>query len=104
MIETMQSLAEVLTNLAQKAINEGKEVVDQPLFVQVSSDHTEVHIRKGDLHIMVSVGAEAAVWDINNWEGEPIQNPYWVNDLKITDIMLDAWTVAYNADRVMVAS
>jgi hypothetical protein len=53
---------------------------------------------------MVSVGAEAAVWDINNWNGEPIQNPYWVNDLKITDILLDAWTVAYNADRVMVAS
>ena len=100
----MLSLTEVLTLLAQTAINAKKEVVGQPLFVQVSSDHTEVHIRKGDLHIMVSVGDEAAVWNINDWNGEPIQNPYWVNDLMVADILLAAWDCAYNADRVMVAS
>jgi hypothetical protein len=103
MTETMQSLTEVLMGLAQSAMNDGKEVTDQPLFIQVSSDHTEIHIRKGDLHIMVARGADAAVYNCVQWHEYPVVNPFWSNDLKVADILSAAWEMSYDADRVMTA-
>ena len=103
MTETTKTIAEVLTDFAQKTINKHEPfaVIDSPLLIQVSSDHSEVHMHKGELHLMISIGTDAGIWDCKNWHGECIQNPYWVNDLKVADVIADIWAVAYNIDRMM---
>ena len=103
MTETTKTIAEVLMNLAQQTINKHEPfaVIDVPLLIQVSSDHSEVHMHKGELHLMISFGKDAGIWDCKNWHGECIQNPFWVNDLKVADVIADIWAVSYNIDRMM---
>jgi hypothetical protein len=103
MTETTKTIAEVLMDLAQQTINKHEPfaVIDVPLLIQVSSDHSEVHMHKGELHLMISFGKDAGIWDCKNWHGECIQNPFWVNDLKVADVIADIWAVSYNIDRMM---
>ena len=103
MTETTKTIAEVLMDLAQQTINKHEPfaVIDVPLLIQVSSDHSEVHMHKGELHLMISFGKDAGIWDCKNWHGECIQNPFWVNDLKVADVLADIWAVSYNIDRMM---
>jgi hypothetical protein len=104
MTVTEKTLAEVITDLAQQTINRGEafNVIDCPLQIQISSDHSEIHMTKGDLHLMVAMtGDDTGIFDCNSWFGECIQNPYWVNDLKVADVIADIWAVSYNIDRMM---
>ena len=104
MIETMQSVAEAIKDIAQKAINGGAEITDCPLHIQVSSDHTEIHMLKGDLHLMVAVtGDDCGIYNCTTTD-DALQNPYWVNEVKVSNVIADMWAVAYDIDRVMVAS
>ena len=104
MTETTKTLAEVLSDLAQQTINrvEPFGVIDSPLQIQVSSDHSEIHLTKGDLHLMVAMtGDDTGIFDCNSWFGECIQNPFWVGNLKVADVIADIWAVSYNIDRMM---
>ena len=104
MTETTKTLAEVITDLAQQTINrvEPFGIIDCPLQIQVSSDHSEIHLTKGDLHLMVAMtGEDTGIFDCNSWYGECIQNPFWINNLKVADVIADIWAVSYNIDRMM---
>ena len=104
MTETTKTIAEVLSDLAQQTINrvEPFGVIDVPLQIQVSSDHSEIHLTKGDLHLMVAMtGDDTGIFDCNSWFGECIQNPFWINSLKVADVLADIWAVSYNIDRMM---
>ena len=104
MTETNKTLAEVITDLAQQTINrvEPFGVIDVPLQIQVSSDHSEIHLTKGDLHLMVAMtGDDTGIFDCNSWFGECIQNPFWLGNLKVADVLADIWAVSYNIDRMM---
>ena len=107
MTETTKTLAEVITDLAQQAINRVQlfGIIDCPLQIQVSSDHSEIHMTKGDLHLMVAMtGDDTGIFDCNQWFGEGIQNPFWIGNLKVADVIADIWDVSYNIDRMMSKS
>ena len=90
MTETNKTLAEVITDLAQQTINrvEPFGVIDVPLQIQISSDHSEIHLTKGDLHLMVAMtGEDTGIFDCNNWFGDCIQNPFWLGNLKVADVI-----------------
>ena len=104
MTETNKTLAEVLSDLAQQTINRNEPfgVIDVPLQIQVSSDHSEIHLTKGDLHLMVAMtGEDTGIFDCNNWFGDCIQNPFWIGNLKVADVIADIWAVSYEIDRMM---
>jgi hypothetical protein len=104
MTETTKTLAEVLSDLAQQTINRNEPfgVIGVPLQIQVSSDHSEIHMSKGDLHLMIAMtGEDTGIFDCNNWFGECIQNPFWINNLKVADVISDIWDVSYKIDRIM---
>jgi len=104
MKQTNQSLAEAIQGMAQHVIDTQREifaVIDCPLQIQVSSDHSEIHMIKGALHLMVALnGDDAGIYDCNSM-GYCIQNPYWVGSLKVADVLADIWAVSYNIDRFM---
>ena len=104
MTETTKTLAEAIKALAQQAINKSEAfgIIDCPLQIQVSSDHSEIHMTKGDLHLMVAMtGDDTGIFDCNQWFSEGIQNPFWINNLKVADVIADIWDVSYNIDRMM---
>ena len=104
MKQTNQSLAEAIKEMAQHTINTQRDafaVIDVPLHIQVSSDHSEIHMSKGELHLMVALnGDDAGIYDCNSM-GYAVQNPYWVGSLKVADVLADIWAVSYNIDRFM---
>ena len=104
MKQTNQSLAEAIKEMAQHVINTSRDsfaVIDCPLQIQVSSDHSEIHMRKGALHLMVALtGDDAGIYDCNSM-GYAVQNPYWINSLKPADVIADIWAVAYEVDKIM---
>ena len=104
MKQTNQSLAEAIKEMAQHTINTQREifaVIDCPLQIQVSSDHSEIHMTKGALHLMVAItGDDAGSYDCNSM-GYSVQNPYWINSLKPADVIADIWAVAYEIDKMM---
>ena len=104
MKQTNQSLAEAIQGMAQHVIDTQREifaVIDCPLQIQVSSDHSEIHMRKGALHLMVALtGDDAGIYDCNSM-GYAVQNPYWINSLKPADVIADIWAVAYEIDKIM---
>ena len=104
MKQTNQSIAEVIKEMAQHTVNVQRDpfaVIDVPLHIQVSSDHTEIHMSKGDLHLMVALnGDDAGIYDCNSM-GYAVQNPFWINNLKVADVIADIWAVSYNIDRMM---
>ena len=104
MKQTNQSLAEAIQGMAQHVIDTQREifaVIDCPLHIQVSSDHSEIHMTKGALHLMIALnGDDAGIYDCNSM-GYCIQNPYWVGSLKVADVLADIWAVSYNIDRFM---
>ena len=104
MKQTNQSLAEAIKEMAQHVINTQRDsfaVIDCPLQIQVSSDHSEIHMRKGALHLMVALtGDDAGIYDCNSM-GYAVQNPYWINSLKPADVIADIWAVAYEVDKIM---
>ena len=106
MKQTNQSLAEVIKEMAQYVIDKSApfEVIDVPLHIQVSSDHSEIHMSKGELHLMVALtGDDAGIYDCNSM-GYAVQNPYWVGSLKPADVIADIWAVAYEIDKMMSQS
>lgn len=104
MKQTNQSLAEAIKEMAQHVINVQRDpfaVIDCPLHIQVSSDHSEIHMRKGELHLMIALnGDDAGIYDCNSM-GYAVQNPYWVDSLKVADVLADIWAVAYEIDKFM---
>lgn len=104
MKQTNQSLAEAIKEMAQHVINTQRDsfaVIGCPLQIQVSSDHSEIHMRKGALHLMVALsGDDAGIYDCNSM-GYAVQNPYWINSLKPADVIADIWAVAYEVDKMM---
>ena len=104
MKQTNQSIAEVIKEMAQHTVNVQRDpfaVIDVPLHIQVSSDHTEIHMSKGDLHLMVAInGNDAGIYDCNSM-GYAVQNPFWINSLKPADVIADIWAVAYEIDKMM---
>ena len=104
MKQTNQSLAEAIKEMAQHTINTQRDpfaVIDVPLHIQVSSDHSEIHMSKGELHLMVALnGDDAGIYDCNSM-GYAVQNPFWVGNLKVADVLADIWAVSYNIDRMM---
>ena len=104
MKQTNQSIAEAIKEMAQHIININRDpfaVIDCPLQIQVSSDHSEIHMRKGELHLMVALnGDDAGIYDCNSM-GYAVQNPYWINSLKPADVIADIWAVAYEVDKLM---
>ena len=104
MKQTTQSLAEAIKEMAQHVINTQRDsfaVIDCPLQIQVSSDHSEIHMRKGELHLMVALtGDDAGIYDCNSM-GYAVQNPYWIGSLKPADVIADIWAVAYEVDKIM---
>ena len=104
MKQTNQSLAETIKEMAQHVINTNCDpfaVIDCPLQIQVSSDHSEIHMRKGALHLMVALtGDDAGIYDCNSM-GYAVQNPYWIGSLKPADVIADIWAVAYEVDKIM---
>jgi archaellum component FlaG (FlaF/FlaG flagellin family) len=104
MKQTNQSLAEAIKEMAQHVINVQRDpfaVIDCPLQIQVSSDHSEIHMRKGALHLMVAItGDDAGIYDCNSM-GYAVQNPYWIGSLKPADVIADIWAVAYEVDKIM---
>jgi len=107
MKQTNQSLAETIKEMAQHTINVQRDafaVIDVPLHIQVSSDHSEIHMSKGELHLMVALtGDDAGIYDCNSM-GYAVQNPYWVGSLKPADVIADIWAVAYEIDKMMSQS
>ena len=104
MKQTNQSLAEAIKEMAQHTINTQRDsfaVIDCPLQIQVSSDHSEIHMRKGALHLMVVLsGDDAGIYDCNSM-GYAVQNPYWIGSLRPADVIADIWAVAYEVDKMM---
>jgi archaellum component FlaG (FlaF/FlaG flagellin family) len=104
MKQTTQSLAEAIKEMAQHTIKTQRDsfaVIDCPLHIHVSSDHSEIHMRKGELHLMVALnGDDAGIYDCNSM-GYAVQNPYWINSLKPADVIADIWAVSYNIDKFM---
>ena len=104
MRQTNQSLAEAIKEMAQHVINSSRDafaVIDVPLHIQVSSDHSEIHMSKGDLHLMIALtGDDAGIYDCNSM-GYAVQNPFWINSLKPADVIADIWAVAYEIDKMM---
>lgn len=104
MKQTNQSIAEAIKEMAQDVINTNRDsfaVIDCPLQIQVSSDHSEIHMRKGELHLMVALtGDDAGIYDCNSM-GYAVQNPYWIGSLKPADVIADIWAVAYEVDKIM---
>ena len=104
MTQTTKTLAEAIKALAQQTINNHRDpfaVIDSPLQIQVSSDHSEIHMTKGDLHLMVAMtGDDAGIYDCNSM-GYAVQNPFWINSLKPADVIADIWAVAYEIDKMM---
>ena len=104
MKQTNQSLAEAIKEMAQHVINNSRDsfaVIDCPLQIQVSSDHSEIHMRKCALHLMVALnGDDAGIYDCNSM-GYAVQNPYWIGSLRPADVIADIWAVAYEVDKLM---
>lgn len=104
MKQTTQSLAEAIKEMAQHIINVQRDsfaVIDCPLQIQVSSDHSEIHMRKGALDLMVALtGDDAGIYDCNSM-GYAVQNPHWIGSLKPADVIADIWAVAYEVDKIM---
>ena len=104
MKQTTQTIAEVIQEMAQHVVNTQRDpfaVIIQPLQIQVSSDHTEIHMTKGALHLMFALdGDDAGIYDCNSF-GHCIQNPYWVGSLKVADVISDIWAVSYYIDKMM---
>ena len=104
MKQTNQSIAEAIKEMAQHVINVQRDpfaVIDCPLQIQVSSDHSEIHMRKGALHLMVAInGDDAGIYDCNSM-GYAVQNPYWIGSLRPADVIADIWAVAYEIDKMM---
>ena len=104
MKQTNQTLAEAIKEMAQHVINTNRDpfaVIDCPLHIQVSSDHSEIHMTKGALHLMIALtGDDAGIYDCNSM-GYAVQNPYWVGSLKPADVIADIWAVSYNIDKFM---
>ena len=104
MKQTNQTLAEAIQGMAQRVIDTQREifaVIDCPLHIQVSSDHSEIHMTKGALHLMIALnGDDAGIYDCNSM-GYAVQNPYWIGSLKPADVIADIWAVAYEIDRMM---
>jgi hypothetical protein len=104
MKQTNQSLTEAIKDMARRAIDRSNDpfaVIDVPLLIQVSSDHTEIYMYKGDLHLLITLtGDNTGIHDCK-YVGYTLQNPFWVNDLKIADVIADIWAVAYEIDKMM---
>ena len=104
MKQTNQSLAEAIKEMAQHVINTSCDsfaVIDCPLQIHVSSDHSEIHMTKGALHLMVALnGDDAGIYDCNSM-GYAVQNPYWIGSLRPADVIADIWAVAYEIDKMM---
>ena len=104
MKQTTQSLAEAIKEMAERAINRSTDpfaVIDCPLIIKVSSDHSEIQMRKGELDILIQLtGARTGLHDGKYW-GWTVQNPYWIDSLKPADVIADIWAVAYEIDKFM---
>lgn len=107
MTQTTKTLAEAIKAFAQQTINNHRDpfaVIDSPLHIQVSSDHSEIHMTKGDLHLMIAIdGDDAGIYDCNSM-GYAVQNPFWVGTLKAASVIADIWDVSYDIDRIMTAT
>ena len=104
MKQTNQSLAEAIQEMAQHVVDTQRDafaVISQPLQIQVSSDHTEIHMTKGALHLMFGLdGDDTGIYDCNSF-GYCVQNPFWVGSLKVADVISDIWAVSYYIDKMM---
>lgn len=104
MKQTTQTLAEAIQEMAQHVVDTNRDafaVIEQPLQIQVSSDHSEIHMTKGALHLMFALtGDDAGIYDCNSF-GYAVQNPYWVGNLKVADVIADIWAVSYHVDTMM---
>lgn len=104
MKQTNQSLAEAIKEMAERAINRSNNpfaVIYCPLTIRVSSDHSEINMIKGELDIMIELtGARTGLHD-GRYVGYTVQNPYWVDSLKVADVIADIWAVAYEIDKMM---
>ena len=104
MKQTTQSLAEAIKEMAERAINRSTDpfaVIDCPLTIKVSSDHSEIQIRKGELDILIELTGEQTGLHDCKYVGYTMQNPYWVDSLKVADVIADIWAVAYEIDKMM---
>ena len=104
MKQTNQSIAEAIKEMAERAINRSTDpfaVIDCPLTIKVSSDHSEINMVKGELDILIELtGARTGLHDGKYW-GWTVQNPYWIDSLKPADVIADIWAVAYEIDKMM---
>ena len=104
MKQTNQTIAEAIQEMAQHVVDTQCDpfaVITSPLQIQVSSDHTEIHMTKGALHLMFALtGDDAGIYDCNSF-GYCVQNPYWINSLKVADVISDIWAVSYYIDKMM---
>lgn len=104
MKHTTKTLAEAIQEMAQHVININRDpfaVIDCQLHIQVSSDHTEIYVRKGELDFLVMMtGCMTGIHDCKDvYHG--MQNPYWFDSLKVADVIADIWAVSYNIDKMM---
>lgn len=104
MKQTTQSLAEAIKEMAERAINRSTDpfaVIDAPLSIKVSSDHTEIYMQKGELYLLIELSGDRT--GIHDWKyvGYTVQNPFWINNLKVADVIADIWAVAYEIDKMM---
>ena len=104
MKQTNQSLAEAIKEMAERAINRSTDpfaVIDCPLTIKVSSDHSEIYMRKGELDLLIQLTGEQTGLHDCKYVGYTLQNPYWVDSLKVADVLADIWAVAYEIDKFM---
>ena len=104
MKQTNQSIAEVIKEMAQHTVNVQRDpfaVIDAPLSIKVSSDHTEIYMQKGELHLLIDLTGDRT--GVHDWKyvGWTVQNPFWINNLKVADVIADIWAVAYEIDKMM---
>lgn len=102
MKQTTQTLAEAIQEMAQRTINRSDyafAVIDCPLTIKVSSDHSEIYVRKGDLDLLIQMNGERTGIHDCKYVGYTVQNPYWINNLKVADVIADIWAVSYNIDK-----
>ena len=104
MRQTNQSLAEAIKDMARRAIDRSTDpfaVIDAPLSIKVSSDHTEIYMQKGEMHLLIELTGDRT--GIHDWKyvGWTVQNPFWINNLKVADVIADIWAVSYEIDRMM---
>jgi len=104
MKQTNQSLAEAIKEMAERAINRSTDpfaVIDCPLAIKVSSDHTEIYMQKGEMHLLIELNGDRT--GVHDWKyvGWTVQNPFWINNLKVADVIADIWAVAYEIDKMM---